>query len=77
MAEGTPSIGARLVLALLRIYQLVISPLLGPRCRFSPSCSSYAIEAVHRHGLAQGSVLAVRRVLRCHPFHAGGLDPVP
>jgi hypothetical protein len=61
----------------IRIYQRVLSPLLGPRCRFYPSCSSYAIEAIERHGAARGSWLAVRRIARCHPLNEGGLDPVP
>lgn len=62
---------------ILRAYQLTISPLLGPSCRFHPSCSSYAIEAVQRHGSVRGAWLALRRVGRCHPFHPGGFDPVP
>ncbi|WP_220347768.1 membrane protein insertion efficiency factor YidD [Alkalilimnicola ehrlichii] len=67
----------RVLILLLRIYQLVISPLLGPRCRFHPSCSNYAIEAIRRHGALAGTYLAVRRVCRCHPWHPGGVDPVP
>jgi uncharacterized protein len=62
---------------LLTGYRLLVSPLLGPRCRFYPSCSAYALEAVQVHGALRGSWLAVRRLSRCHPFHAGGLDPVP
>jgi uncharacterized protein len=62
---------------LLRIYQVVLSPLMGPRCRFYPSCSNYAIEALRVHGAARGSYLAARRVCRCHPWNAGGVDPVP
>jgi putative membrane protein insertion efficiency factor len=61
----------------IRGYRLVISPLLPPSCRFYPSCSAYALEAVQVHGALRGSWLAVRRLSRCHPFHAGGLDPVP
>jgi len=61
----------------IRIYQRVLSPLLGPRCRFHPSCSHYAIEAIERHGAARGSWLAVRRIARCHPLNEGGVDPVP
>ncbi|MGA8055870.1 MAG: membrane protein insertion efficiency factor YidD [Burkholderiales bacterium] len=66
-----------LFVLLLRAYRYAISPLLGPRCRFEPSCSSYAIEALERHGVARGTWLAVRRVSRCHPWHRGGYDPVP
>jgi putative membrane protein insertion efficiency factor len=63
--------------ALIRIYQWTISPLLGPRCRFYPSCSNYALEAVGRFGVLRGSWLAARRLARCHPWHPGGFDPVP
>jgi len=66
-----------LLVWLLRGYQLLLSPMLGPRCRFYPSCSNYAIEALRVHGAARGSWLAARRVGRCHPWNAGGLDPVP
>jgi putative membrane protein insertion efficiency factor len=62
---------------LIRAYQLAISPLLGARCRFYPSCSQYALEAVQAHGCLRGGALALRRLARCHPFHAGGYDPVP
>ena len=65
-----------LVLA-IRGYQKVISPALPPSCRFYPSCSQYAIEAIARHGALRGSWLAARRLARCHPFHPGGGDPVP
>ncbi|WP_347555269.1 membrane protein insertion efficiency factor YidD [Robbsia sp. KACC 23696] len=65
------------LLGLLRFYKLGISPLLGNRCRFYPSCSDYAKDAIQYHGAARGSYLAFRRVCRCHPFSAGGLDPVP
>lgn len=61
----------------IRMYQRVVSPLLGPRCRFHPSCSSYAIEAIERHGALRGSWLAGRRIVRCHPLNEGGFDPVP
>ncbi len=63
--------------AIIRGYQLAISPLLGPRCRFYPSCSEYARQAVLEHGLLRGGSLAVRRLARCHPWHEGGVDPVP
>jgi len=62
---------------LLRFYQLAISPLMTPSCRFHPSCSNYALEALQVHGAAKGSWLAFRRVCRCHPWHPGGVDPVP
>lgn len=65
-----------LAIALLKIYQLAISPLLLPSCRFYPTCSAYAIEAIERHGFIKGGWLSVRRILRCQPFCAGGYDPV-
>jgi uncharacterized protein len=67
----------RILIGLIRVYQYLISPLLGPRCRFYPTCSHYAVEAIEVHGVARGSYLALRRVLRCHPWHPGGIDPVP
>ena len=70
------AIVAALVLA-VRAYQAILSPLLGGRCRFGPSCSQYAVEALQTHGALRGLALAVWRVLRCHPFSAGGYDPVP
>ena len=65
------------LIGLVRAWQLLLSPLLGPSCRFHPSCSAYASEALVRHGAARGSWLAARRIARCHPFHVGGFDPVP
>ncbi|MCM2309103.1 MAG: membrane protein insertion efficiency factor YidD [Sulfuritalea sp.] len=62
---------------LIRAYQLAISPMLGNRCRFYPSCSEYSMEALRRHGLFKGLWLSVRRVGRCHPWHPGGYDPTP
>ncbi len=62
---------------LIRLYQGMISPLIGPACRFHPSCSQYALEAVRRFGIVRGSWLAVCRIGRCHPWHPGGFDPVP
>jgi putative membrane protein insertion efficiency factor len=67
----------KLLIALIRGYQLLISPLLGNHCRFDPSCSSYMAEAIDRHGSARGTWLGLRRLARCHPWHAGGYDPVP
>ena len=66
-----------LLTAPIRAYQLVLSPLLGPRCRFHPSCSHYALEAIERHGAARGGWLALKRIARCHPLNPGGYDPVP
>ena len=68
---------SRLLIALLRFYKRFISPLLGPRCRFVPSCSEYAMEAISVHGALRGSWLAAKRLGRCHPFHPGGVDLVP
>ena len=66
-----------LLIALIRVSQWLISPLLGNHCRFYPSCSQYACEAIELHGAVRGGWLAVRRLLRCHPWHPGGVDPVP
>jgi len=67
----------RLALVLIRAYRAALSPLVGPSCRFFPSCSHYGEEAIDRHGLLRGGALTAWRILRCHPFSAGGLDPVP
>ena len=66
-----------LLINLIKIYKTFISPLLPPRCRFYPSCSSYGLEAIQLHGAFKGSYLTIRRLLKCHPFHEGGIDPVP
>jgi putative membrane protein insertion efficiency factor len=65
------------LMGIIRLYQLAVSPLLGPRCRFHPSCSCYAHTAIERHGVLRGSWLGAKRLLRCHPFSEGGYDPVP
>lgn len=67
----------RIAIGLLRIYRYLLSPLLGPRCRFLPSCSEYAMQALHTHGAMHGSWLSARRLCKCHPWHRGGFDPVP
>jgi len=66
-----------LLVFVLRLYQQTISPLLGPRCRFYPSCSQYAVEAIQKHGVIRGIALSLFRVVRCHPWHPGGVDLVP
>ena len=72
--RGVP---ARALLMLIEVYRATLAPLIGGFCRFVPSCSVYAEEAIRRHGAGTGSRLAARRLLRCHPFHRGGFDPVP
>ena len=75
-AAGRPVV-ARALIGLLHVYQHWISPALPPTCRFYPTCSAYAIEALQVHGVVRGSWLTLRRLLRCAPWHAGGIDPVP
>ena len=65
------------LLKLVRYYQVAISPMLPPRCRYAPTCSQYAVEALQKHGAYKGSMLALRRICRCHPFGGSGYDPVP
>ncbi len=67
----------KIILQMIRFYQRYISPMSPPSCRFYPTCSQYAIEAVEEHGASKGSYLAIRRILKCHPLHKGGFDPVP
>lgn len=68
---------SRLLIGLIRIYQWTLSPFFGQQCRFSPTCSQYAIEAINKHGALRGSAYTIRRLSHCHPWHAGGHDPVP
>jgi uncharacterized protein len=67
----------KVAVALIVMYQRVISPMLGPACRYQPTCSEYAREAIERYGVARGGWLGMKRISRCHPFHKGGYDPVP
>lgn len=77
-ADGKlPSAVSRFLLKGIRFYQRVISPLFPPRCIYTPTCSEYARQAIVKYGALKGTYLAVRRILRCHPFHKGGYDPVP
>ncbi|WP_029408288.1 membrane protein insertion efficiency factor YidD [Thiomicrorhabdus sp. Milos-T2] len=77
MFNNFPNPFAWILIALVRFYQLFISPVIGPRCRFYPTCSSYTIEAIKTHGVICGSWLAIKRIGRCHPANPGGVDPVP
>lgn len=72
-----PGFAARAALGVIKGYQRTLSPLLGARCRYHPSCSHYTFEAIEIHGAAKGSWMGLRRIGRCHPFHEGGYDPVP
>lgn len=73
----SPSVAARLLIGLILFYRYTLSYFLGRRCRFAPTCSEYGLEAVRRHGAWKGGILAVRRILRCHPWGDSGYDPVP
>lgn len=68
---------SKLIITLIRAYRLVLSPWLGQQCRFHPTCSQYALQAVEQHGPYHGSWLAIKRLASCHPWHTGGIDPVP
>lgn len=77
LGASAKSLGAWTLLLFLRLYMVLLSPFFGGACKFYPSCSNYAYEAVARHGARRGSMLAMKRLLRCHPFTQGGFDPVP
>ena len=68
---------ARILMWMIRAYQVILSPFFGQQCRFYPTCSQYALEAINRHGAIVGSYYTIRRLMRCHPWHAGGHDPIP
>ena len=67
----------KIPIGIIKLYQIVLSPMIGPTCRFNPSCSYYAIDAITKHGLIKGSWLSLKRILKCHPLNHGGYDPVP
>ena len=67
----------RMLIGALKVYKIAVSPHIGRACIYSPSCSEYAAEAIEKHGAIKGSIMGLKRILRCHPFHEGGLDPVP
>jgi putative membrane protein insertion efficiency factor len=67
----------KILIGFIKVYRMVLSPFVGQHCRFTPTCSEYAMQAINEHGSLRGSWLAVRRLSRCHPFHTGGWDPVP
>ena len=71
------TVGAEIGVAAVRVYQWTVRPLIGPNCRFHPSCSDYAVDALRSHGVVHGGALAAGRILRCNPWNAGGYDPVP
>jgi uncharacterized protein len=75
--EGSVPMLKRIFISIIRFYQVIISPIKPPSCRFYPTCSHYGLEAVNRFGALKGGWLTVKRILKCHPFHPGGIDPVP
>ena len=76
-ASAIASVPRRVAVAVIRVYQKVLSPLMPPSCRFTPTCSNYAVGAIQRYGLMHGGWLALKRIARCHPWNPGGYDPVP
>lgn len=68
---------SRLLMGLIKLYQYTLSPFIGQQCRFSPTCSQYALDAIHEYGAVKGAYLTLKRLARCHPWHAGGHDPIP
>lgn len=74
---NTPGVASRIAMGMIQGYRRFLSPFLGSSCRFQPTCSAYALQAIERHGLWRGGALALRRIARCHPWHPGGYDPVP
>lgn len=76
-SRARPGVFARIIIFLIQLYRWTISPLLPAACRFEPTCSRYAQEAIEKHGLVRGVALAIKRIFRCHPGNAGGFDPVP
>jgi len=77
MKQGILAVPAKVAILLIKGYQKILSPWLGQRCRFHPSCSNYCIEALQQHGMVRGLWLGFKRILKCQPFHPGGYDPVP
>ena len=75
VAAQVAGLPGRLLIRLIRFYQSWISPMIGPRCRFQPTCSTYFIHAVHKYGAVRGTIRGIARICRCHPFHPGGYDP--
>ncbi len=77
LGNGGDAMAKRILISLVRMYQLLLSPLFGASCRFQPTCSHYMIESIDRFGVLHGTWLGIKRLSRCHPWHKGGLDPVP
>lgn len=71
------TVSKKIIISIIKLYKFAISPIFPSSCRFYPTCSSYSIEAIEKFGVGKGSILAVKRILKCHPFHPGGYDPVP